>query len=130
MQPLNQAAQLIINAQSVIGDLLTQATEIQRAIDRQQTVIDQLMAVAVWEQPTPAPETPEPVEQPAVEETPEPVEIITYPDDYTDEPVTVPGTEPVPEGDPEPEPPADPSPETEEPASPSDGASSIDGDTE
>lgn len=141
MQPVNQAAQLIINAQSVIGDLITQAAEIQRAIDRQQTVIDQLMPVAVWEQPATVPDVPAPEEPPVAEPEPEPVEIVTYPEGYADpdtaetpvgEPVTGETMEETPveetPTEPEPEPTPDSEPPLQEPVteteSPADGGAS------
>lgn len=60
--PMNQAAHLIVSAQSVITDLTTQYAEIQQAIDRQQTLVDSLLPVAEWgEEPEPE-ETEEPTE--------------------------------------------------------------------
>lgn len=60
MEPLNQAAHLVQQAQSVVRDLTTQLTEIQSAINRQLDVIDSLMPVAHWAEIEP--EEPEPVE--------------------------------------------------------------------
>lgn len=71
MEPLNQAAHLIQQSQSVVRDLTTQLTEIQQAITRQQDMIDSLMPIAHWEEPEPEPE-PEPEEPEDPEEPEEP----------------------------------------------------------
>lgn len=46
--PVNQAANLVISAQSIITDLTSQAAEIQAAISKQQTLIDALLPVSEW----------------------------------------------------------------------------------
>lgn len=83
-EPLNEAARLIVSAQSIIADLTVQAAEIQNALRRQQTLIESLTGVATWgavsgaepemppeeepEEPEEEPEEPEPEEQAPVEE--------------------------------------------------------------
>lgn len=62
--PMNSAAQQVAAAQSIISDLNQQIQELQRAMDRQQGVIDVLLPLSVWDA--------EPVEEP--EEPEEPVE--------------------------------------------------------
>lgn len=52
LQPFNMAAQMIVSAQSILTDLMTQYTEIQTAMGKQQAFIDSLRDVAVWEEPT------------------------------------------------------------------------------
>lgn len=47
--PSNAAAQMIVQAQSIVRDLTTQAAEIQAAITRQQVLIESLTQVAEWE---------------------------------------------------------------------------------
>lgn len=51
--PTNPAASLIVQAQSILNDLTSQASEIQNAISRQQTLIDSLLPVATWVEPEP-----------------------------------------------------------------------------
>jgi hypothetical protein len=68
-QPINQAAALIASAQSVIIDLMTQASEIQLAINRQQNLMDSLIPVAIWDEDLSTGEIiPEPTEDPVIKE--------------------------------------------------------------
>lgn len=55
-QPSNPAAQMIVQAQSVIRDLTTQADEVQAAITKQQSLIDSLLPVAEWAEPEEEPD--------------------------------------------------------------------------
>lgn len=56
--PGNAAAQMIVQAQSIISDLTTQAAEIQAALGRQQALVQALVPVAEWAPAEPAPEAP------------------------------------------------------------------------
>lgn len=47
-EPKNQAAILIVSAQSIISDILTQITELQKSVESQQTLIQTLLPVATW----------------------------------------------------------------------------------
>ncbi len=66
-QPGNAAAEQVVRAQSILSDLITQQSEIQAAIARQQATIEGLMMSAVWETPVEEP----PVEEPEESEEPE-----------------------------------------------------------
>lgn len=47
-EPVNEAAQLIVAAQSVLKDLNEQTNELQAAKDRQTSLIESLTPVAEW----------------------------------------------------------------------------------
>ena len=47
--PINSAAQQIVAAQSIISDINQQILELQRALSRQQGIIDVLLPLAAWD---------------------------------------------------------------------------------
>lgn len=49
MQPKNDVAHLVTQAQSVIRDLTTQLSEIQTSIQRQEALITSIIHLAEWE---------------------------------------------------------------------------------
>lgn len=48
MVPKNPSAQMVIQAQSAITDLLIQMGELQKVLTKQQTLIDSLLPTAEW----------------------------------------------------------------------------------
>ncbi|WP_427870533.1 hypothetical protein [Leucobacter luti] len=65
--PLNAAANVVVQAQSVVADLTTQISELHAARERQIAIVEAMLPAATWGEPPPldppttsSPESPSP----------------------------------------------------------------------